>query len=147
MGSGQGYAVTPPGSARKATRGRARDGFNLAMELRVKRAYDPPADEDGHRLLVDGVWPRGLSRDRARVDEWARELAPSTQLRRWYGHDPARFDEFRRRYIDELRAHRGELSELRRRARTQTVTLVFAARDAERSNAAVLASVLRRGLR
>jgi uncharacterized protein YeaO (DUF488 family) len=98
-------------------------------------------------VLVDRTWPRGLSREDARIDEWARDLAPSDSLRRWYGHELRRFDEFRRRYVQELAGGRDRLAELRRRARGGTVTLVFAARDAEHSNAAVLASVLRRGLR
>jgi uncharacterized protein YeaO (DUF488 family) len=117
------------------------------VEIRLKRAYEPPDARDGHRVLVDGMWPRALTRDRAGIDEWARELAPSDALRRWYGHEPERFDEFRRRYVGELQSKRKWLSDLRRRARTGKVTLVFAARDVERSNAAVLASVLRRGLR
>jgi uncharacterized protein YeaO (DUF488 family) len=116
------------------------------MDIRTKRAYDPPARGDGYRVLVDRLWPRGLARERARVDEWMRDVAPSGELRRWYGHRPERFDEFRRRYLRELRARRGELSELRRRAREGTVTLLFAARDAERSNAAVLAEAVRRGV-
>jgi uncharacterized protein YeaO (DUF488 family) len=91
--------------------------------------------------------PRGITRERAAVDEWARELAPSAQLRRWYGHEPDRFEEFADRYRAELGAQRERLSELRRRSRTGVVTLVFAARDAEYSNATVLGDVLRRGLR
>jgi uncharacterized protein YeaO (DUF488 family) len=117
------------------------------VDIRLKRAYEPARRADGHRVLVDRIWPRGLPREDARIDEWARDLAPSDSLRRWYGHDPERFEEFRRRYVDELAGHRGRLSELRRRARDGRLTLVFAARDVERSNAAVLASVLRRGLR
>jgi uncharacterized protein YeaO (DUF488 family) len=108
-----------------------------------KRIYEAPAPEDGYRVLVDRLWPRGVSRGAARVDEWARELAPSDELRRWFGHDPARFDEFSRRYREELRAHAEKLEELRRRAREGPVTIVFAARDAEHSNAAVLADFLR----
>jgi uncharacterized protein YeaO (DUF488 family) len=117
------------------------------VDIRVKRVYEAASRGDGHRVLVDGLWPRGLSRDQARIDEWARELAPSDALRHWYRHDPARFDEFRRRYVLELDSRRKRLTELRKRARTGPVTLVFAARDAEHSNAAVLASVLRAGLR
>ena len=117
------------------------------MDIRLKRAYEPAGRADGHRVLVDRIWPRGLAREDARIDEWARDLAPSDSLRRWYGHDPERFEEFRRRYVDELAGHRRRLTELRRRARNGRLTLVFAARDVERSNAAVLASVLRRGLR
>jgi uncharacterized protein YeaO (DUF488 family) len=117
------------------------------MRVRTKRIYEAPSHDDGYRVLIDGVWPRGITRVGAAVDEWARELAPSTQLRRWYGHEPDRFDEFACRYRAELGAQRDRLSELRRRSRTDVVTLVFAARDAEHSNATVLADVLRRGLR
>jgi uncharacterized protein YeaO (DUF488 family) len=116
----------------------------VRWDIRLKRVYEPADSSDGRRVLVARLWPRGLSRQDARVDEWARELAPSDSLRRWYGHDPRRFDEFRRRYVQETR---GRLAELRRRARAGRVTLVFAARDAAHSNAQVLASVLRRGLR
>ena len=114
------------------------------MPVKTKRIYDPPSHGDGYRVLIDGIWPRGITRERAAVDQWARELAPSAQLRRWYGHDPDRFEEFARRYRAELGAQRERLSELRRRSRTGVVTLVFAARDAEHSNATVLADVLRR---
>jgi uncharacterized protein YeaO (DUF488 family) len=117
------------------------------VDIRLKRAYEPAEPADGHRVLVDRLWPRGLSREDARIDEWARELAPSDALRRWYGHEPRRFEEFRRRYVQELGRERGKLTELRRRARAGPLTIVFAARDVEHSNAAVLASVLRRGLR
>ena len=120
---------------------------SASMDIRLKRVYEPADPSDGRRVLVDRLWPRGLSREDARVDEWARELAPSDSLRRWYGHDPRSFDEFRRRYVEELGESRGRLAELRRRARAGRVTLVFAARDAAHSNAQVLASVLRRGLR
>lgn len=117
------------------------------MPIRTKRIYEPPSPDDGYRVLIDHIWPRGISRERAAIDDWARELAPSDELRRWYGHDPARFEEFARRYRRELGAQRERLSDLRRRARSGTVTLLFAARDAEHSNAAVLADVVRRGLR
>jgi uncharacterized protein YeaO (DUF488 family) len=117
------------------------------MKIRAKRVYDSPSPDDGFRVLIDGMWPRGVSRERAAIDLWARELAPSDELRRWYGHEPARFDEFSRRYRSELRGRRERLAELRRHARAGGVTLVFAARDAEHSNATVLVEVLRRGLR
>ena len=116
------------------------------MDVRLKRAYEPAAPSDGHRVLIDRLWPRGLSRERAGVDEWLRELAPSTALRRWFGHDPGRFAEFRRRYIEELRGERAQLTALRRRASGGTLTLVYAARDTEHNDAVVLADVLRRGL-
>jgi uncharacterized protein YeaO (DUF488 family) len=116
------------------------------MDVRLKRAYEPASAEDGYRVLVDRLWPRGVSKEQPKLDEWDQELAPSTQLREWFGHEPDRFPEFRRRYIDELRANRARLRELRRRARTGTLTLVYSAHDSEHNDAVVLAEVLRRGL-
>jgi uncharacterized protein YeaO (DUF488 family) len=116
------------------------------VDVRLKRVHEPAEHADGYRVLVDRLWPRGISRERARLDRWDRELAPSAALRTWFGHDPDRFEEFRRRYREELRDHRPELAELRRRARSGTVTLVYAARDTEHNDAVVLAEVLRRGL-
>jgi uncharacterized protein YeaO (DUF488 family) len=113
------------------------------VTVRLKRAYEPPAPKDGYRVLIDRLWPRGVSRDKARLDEWAKELAPSAELRRWFGHDPARFAEFRRRYSEELSTHEEKLRELRRRARETTVTLVYSARDTEHNDAVVLAQILR----
>ena len=118
------------------------------MPVKTKRIYDPPSHGDGYRVLIDGhLAARHHHASGPPVDQWARELAPSAQLRRWYGHDPERFDEFAGRYRAELGAQRERLSELRRRSRTGVVTLIFAARDAEHSNATVLGDVLRRGLR
>jgi len=116
------------------------------MDIRTKRAYEPADESDGYRVLIDRLWPRGVSRERAELDEWIKELAPSGELRQWFGHDPARFDEFRRRYADELRSQRPLLTALRRRARLGTLTLVYSARDTEHNDAVVLAEVLRRGL-
>lgn len=116
------------------------------MDVRLKRAYEPASGADGHRVLIDRIWPRGISREWANLDEWERELPPSPELRRWFGHDPSRFGEFRRRYMEELRHHRPRLAELLRRARGGTLTLVYAARDTEHNHAVVLAEVLRRGL-
>ena len=113
------------------------------MPIRSKRIYEAPSPEDGYRVLIDRLWPRGVSREAAGIDEWARELAPSDELRRWFGHDPARFEEFRLRYVEELLGAREKLVELRRRADAGPVTVVFAARDVEHSNAAVLVEVLR----
>jgi uncharacterized protein YeaO (DUF488 family) len=117
------------------------------MDVRLKRAYEPPAAIDGYRVLIDRIWPRGVSRQQAQLGEWARELAPSSELRRWFDHDPARFEEFRRRYTNELAAQDDKLRELRRRARTGTLTLVYGARDTEHNDAVVLAEILRRGRR
>jgi len=116
------------------------------VDIRLKRAYEPASAADGYRVLVDRLWPRGVSKKQAKLDEWAKELAPSSQLREWFGHEPIRFSEFRRRYIDELRADVPRLTELRRRARMRTLTLVYAAHDSEHNDAVVLAEVLRRGL-
>jgi uncharacterized protein YeaO (DUF488 family) len=117
------------------------------VDVRLKRAYEPPARSDGYRVLIDRLWPRGVSKEDAQLDEWARELAPSSELRRWFGHDPARFEEFRRRYLDELAAQQAKLRELRQLARKGTLTLVYGARDSEHNDAVVLADLLRRGRR
>jgi uncharacterized protein YeaO (DUF488 family) len=114
------------------------------MDVRLKRAYEPPARPDGYRVLIDRLWPRGVSKQEAQLDEWARQLAPSSELRRWFGHDPAKFGEFRRRYRKELAAQEDKLRELRRRAREGTLTLVYGARDSEHNDAVVLAELLRR---
>ncbi len=114
----------------------------MATDVRTKRIYEPPDRGDGHRVLIDHVWARGVTRERARLDEWARELAPSDELRRWFAHDPARFEEFRTRYRDELDAQRERLAELRRRAKAGPVTILYAARDREHNNAVVLAELL-----
>jgi uncharacterized protein YeaO (DUF488 family) len=113
------------------------------MDVRLKRAYDEPADDDGYRILIDRLWPRGRSKESLRLDEWARELAPSDELRRWFGHEPAKFVEFRRRYLEELQGESERVEELRRRARAGTVTIVFGARDVEHANGPVLAELLR----
>jgi uncharacterized protein YeaO (DUF488 family) len=116
------------------------------MDVRLKRVYDPAEPIDGHRVLIDRLWPRGVSRDRAKLDAWERELAPSKELRQWFGHEPERFDEFRRRYIEELDSQRPRLTSLRRRAREGPLTLVYAAHDTEHNDAVVLVEVLRRGV-
>jgi len=116
------------------------------MDVRLKRAYEPAAPTDGYRVLIDRLWPRGVSRRRAKLDGWEKELSPSPELRQWFGHEPRRFAEFRRRYIEELRSERPRLTALRRRARQGTLTLVYSAHDTEHNDAVVLAEVLRRGL-
>jgi uncharacterized protein YeaO (DUF488 family) len=116
------------------------------LDVRLKRAYEAASPGDGYRVLVDRLWPRGVSKEEVKLDEWDKELSPSTKLREWFGHEPLRFAEFRRRYIDELRANGARLANLRRRARTGTLTLVYSAHDSEHNDAVVLAEVLRRGL-
>ena len=115
------------------------------MDIRLKRAYEPAAAEDGYRVLVERLWPRGLSKERARVDRWIKEAGASTELRRWFGHDPARWEEFRRRYADEVRARPDVLEELRDVLREhRTVTFLIAARDEEHNNAVALKELLER---
>jgi uncharacterized protein YeaO (DUF488 family) len=109
----------------------------------MKRAYEAAEPGDGYRVLIDRLWPRGVSRERARLDEWARELAPSTELRKWFSHDPERFPEFRDRYRDELRDQADEIERLRERATRGPVTLVYGARDEKHNDAVVLAEVVR----
>jgi uncharacterized protein YeaO (DUF488 family) len=115
----------------------------MVFDVRNKRIYEPADRGDGCRVLIDHVWPRGVSRERAKLDEWARELAPSDELRRWFDHVPERFDEFRARYRDELQAQRERLGELRRRAGEGPVTIVYAAHDQDHNNAVVLAELVR----
>ena len=115
--------------------------------IRTKRVYDAPSSEDGRRILVDRLWPRGLTREAARLDEWRRDLAPSPELRVWFGHDPAKFDRFRRRYREELRPQRATLTSLAAESRAGTVTLVYGARDGRHCNAAVLQELLEEILR
>jgi uncharacterized protein YeaO (DUF488 family) len=117
------------------------------MSVRIKRVYEPPSRADGYRVLIDRLWPRGVSKEKASIDEWARDLAPSDELRRWFGHRPELFEEFKRRYTDELREQADLISALRRRARTGTVTIVYAAHDTDHSNAAVLGPIVSRGFR
>lgn len=117
----------------------------MSLDVRAKRVYDPAEPADGYRVLIDHVWPRGISRERAKLDQWARELAPSDGLRRWFDHVPERFDEFRVRYRDELAAHDELLEQLRARARTGRVTIVYAARDRRHNNAVVLVESLTGG--
>jgi uncharacterized protein YeaO (DUF488 family) len=106
--------------------------------VRLKRAYDPAAADDGVRVLVDRLWPRGVKKADARVDRWFKELAPSAELRKWFGHDPERWEEFRRRYRAELAGKGEQLDELRKLARAQAVTLLYAAHDEAHNNAVVL---------
>ena len=113
------------------------------MSVKIKRVYDAAEPGDGYRVLIDRMWPRGVSRGRAQLDEWARELAPSSELRKWFNHDPERFDEFRSRYREELRERRPQVEELRRRARDGPVTLLYAARDREHNDAIVLEELVR----
>lgn len=119
----------------------------MARDVRVRRVYEEPSSRDGSRVLVDRIWPRGLAKDAAHLTEWVKDVAPSTPLRRWYGHRPERFAEFRRRYAEELAQApaAAALDRLRELARRGPLTLLTASRDVEHSQAAVLAETLRGG--
>lgn len=111
--------------------------------VRIKRVYDPPEPGDGQRVLVDRLWPRGLHKADAAIDLWLKDAAPSDELRRWFGHDPARWDAFRARYAAELAERPAALAHLHEMLRHGTLTLLFAAHDGERNNAVVLRDTLR----
>lgn len=114
------------------------------MAIKLKRAYEAPDKSDGERLLVERLWPRGLTKEKAAVDEWFKEVSPTPKLRKWYSHDPAKWPEFRRRYMAELEANSGEIGRLRARVRKGPVTFVYAAKDEKRNSAAVLKDYLER---
>lgn len=113
-----------------------------AAHLRLKRAYEPAEPSDGTRILVDRLWPRGVSKAKASLDDWIKDIAPSTELRKWFGHDPARWTEFQRRYRAELRGHSDALDKIRALAKAHTVTLVYSAHDEQHNDAVVLREVL-----
>ncbi|HEY2201716.1 MAG TPA: DUF488 domain-containing protein [Solirubrobacteraceae bacterium] len=112
--------------------------------VRIKRVYEEPAATDGFRVLVDRLWPRGLTKKKAALDAWAKDIAPTPALRKWFGHDPQRYGEFRKRYRAELRPHRQEIDALRDRARQQPVTLLYGARDSNFNHAIVLRELVQR---
>lgn len=118
-----------------------------AENVKLKRAYEPPSRSDGKRVLVDRLWPRGVRKTEAKIDEWMKDVAPSTALRKWFGHDPARWPEFQDRYAEEVSRHPEQLDRLRALAREGTLTLVFSARDEAHNDAVVLRDLIlsRRG--
>lgn len=115
---------------------------NIADHIKLKRAYEPPASADGTRVLIDRLWPRGVKKEKAAIDEWMKEIAPSTDLRKWFGHDPERWPEFRRRYRSEIKKHPEEFRRLRELARKGQLTLVYAAHDEAHNDAVVLRDLL-----
>jgi uncharacterized protein YeaO (DUF488 family) len=117
------------------------------MEIRIKRAYDPPEPSDGIRVLVDRIWPRGLSKERLQLAVWLRDLAPSSGLRRWFGHDPQKWEEFRRRYFRELAERPEALEALREQLERGRVTLVYAASNEQQNNAVALKEYLEQAAR
>ena len=110
--------------------------------INIKRVYDDKSKNDGYRVLIDRLWPRGVSKEDAHFDEWLKELAPSTELRKWFDHKPERFDEFCKRYKEELQSHKDELDKLRNKAKSEKLTLLFAAKDTEMNNAVVVKGIL-----
>ena len=116
------------------------------MTIDVKRAYDPPAKGDGYRVLVDRIWPRGIAKNDLQIDDWQKDLAPSANLRKWFGHDPGKWDAFKESYARELEERSEALEELVEKAGAGSVTLVFGAKDTEHNNAVALKENLERRL-
>lgn len=113
--------------------------------LAVKRVYEPPAEDDGFRVLVDRLWPRGISKEKARLDLWLKDVAPSNELRKWFGHDPVKWDEFRKKYLEELQGNAEAVAELKQVVReNKKVTLLYGAKDDQHNQALVLQEYLKR---
>jgi uncharacterized protein YeaO (DUF488 family) len=113
-------------------------------QLHIKRVYAEPSQDDGKRILVDRLWPRGLTKEKAKVDLWLKEVAPSNDLRKWFSHDPKKWPEFKRKYLEELKTQSGPLAQLRQEASHGTVTLLYGARDEQHNEAVVLLNLLQR---
>ena len=116
------------------------------MKIQLKRAYDSPSRSDGTRILVDRLWPRGLTKAKAKIDLWLKEIAPSTELRKWFHRESADWKEFRTRYLTELKNHRDEIELLRSKIRNGPVTLIFSARSREQNHAVILKEILARAV-
>jgi uncharacterized protein YeaO (DUF488 family) len=110
--------------------------------LKIKRVYDPASHEDGKRILIDRLWPRGLKKEEVKIDEWLKEIAPSDELRKWFSHDPSRYREFKKRYTKELKQKKELVGQIRNEAKKGTVTLLFSAKDTEHNNATALEELL-----
>jgi uncharacterized protein YeaO (DUF488 family) len=111
--------------------------------IKIKRVYEPPADEDGFRVLVDRLWPRGLTKEKAKLNQWMKEVAPSDELRKWFSHDLGKWEEFKKKYSKELHGKRGLLDEIKQLEKEhRTVTLLYSAKDTERNNAVALKEIL-----
>lgn len=113
------------------------------MHIKIKRVYDPWEKEDGYRILVDRLWPRGIKKEDLKLDEWAKHLAPSTELRKWFNHEPERFEEFSERYHKELKEHQTDTDKIRKIAQKQPVTLLYASHEQKYNQATVLLEYLR----
>ncbi len=112
--------------------------------IELKRAYEPPSKADGERILVERLWPRGLTKDRAQIDLWLKDISPSPELRKWYGHDPEKWSEFRKRYLQEVAKKKDSVKLLKQKSRGKTITFVYAARDEEKNSAVVLKAYVTR---
>jgi uncharacterized protein YeaO (DUF488 family) len=112
------------------------------MSIHIKRVYEPPAKEDGFRVLIDHLWPRGIRKEAAAIDEWLKAVAPSTSLRKWFSHDPEKWEEFKRRYFFELDENREAVAKLAKKAKAETVTLVFSSKEEHFNNAVALKEYL-----
>ena len=110
--------------------------------IKIKRVYDPATPEDGKRILIDRLWPRGIKKEEAKIDEWLKDIAPSGELRKWFSHDPSKYQEFKKRYLKELQKKSELLQEIRKETKKETVTLLFSAKDTEHNNATVLKEIL-----
>ena len=116
------------------------------MKIRIKRVYENPAKEDGKRILVDRLWPRGLSKEKAKIDVWLKDIAPTTELRKWFDHDPAKWKEFKKRYHQELKNNKEQVILLNKQIKNRVVTLVYAAKDEQHNEALVLSEWIQRRL-
>ena len=112
--------------------------------LKIKRIYEDPSEDDGYRILVDRIWPRGVSKEDAKLDDWKKEIAPSEKLRKWFNHDPDKFDEFAKKYRDELDTKKEALTEIRDKMESRTVTLLYGAKDIVHNQAVVLQDILKK---
>ena len=123
------------------------NGSTMARMVKIKRVYDAESPGDGKRILIDRLWPRGIKKESIRIDEWLKEIAPSNELRKWFAHDPAKWEEFRNRYYRELSEKALMIEALRRQAKQGTLTLLFSAKDAEHNNAVALQELIERPAR
>jgi len=112
--------------------------------VKIKRIYDPVSSDDGKRILIDRLWPRGIKKEKAKIDEWLRDVAPSDDLRKWFSHDPVKYEEFKKRYVKELEKKSELLERIKKEAKKETVTLLFSAKDTEHNNATALKEILSR---
>ena len=112
--------------------------------LKIKRIYEDPSEDDGYRILVDRIWPRGVSKEDAKLDDWNKEIAPSEKLRKWFNHDPDKFDEFAKRYRDELATKKEALTEIQEKTKSRMVTLLYGAKDIVHNQAVVLQDILKK---